>query len=84
MMTGKVLAMDNDWPGLLLITLFAIAMGVVFLGYVRTGMVEAEAQWRNEMRNRFCVRCGYSLLGNVSGICPECRKRFKQGEPRTQ
>jgi hypothetical protein len=20
-----------------------------------------------------CVRCGYNLTGNVSGICPECR-----------
>jgi hypothetical protein len=19
-----------------------------------------------------CIRCGYSLIGNVSGVCPEC------------
>jgi len=69
--------MENDWPVFVMITLFALVMGAAFLGYVRAGMVEAEAEWRMKMRNRFCVRCGYSLRGNVSGICPECGKRFK-------
>ena len=23
-----------------------------------------------------CVRCGYNLTGNVSGVCPECGERI--------
>ena len=23
-------------------------------------------------RNGLCIRCGYNLEGNVSGVCPEC------------
>ena len=28
-------------------------------------------RWRRRRRGR-CIRCGYSLEGNVSGVCPEC------------
>ncbi|HET6247117.1 MAG TPA: hypothetical protein VFE47_05400 [Tepidisphaeraceae bacterium] len=27
---------------------------------------------RRRKKNGECVKCGYSLRGNVSGICPEC------------
>jgi hypothetical protein len=27
-------------------------------------------EWR--LRNNYCLRCGYNLAGNVSGVCPEC------------
>ena len=26
-----------------------------------------------------CLKCGYNLTGNVSGICPECGTPCKQG-----
>lgn len=49
-----------------------IVMGVVLAGAVvptvrawrRTTVDEREAEGR-------CVRCGYDLTGNVSGVCPE-------------
>ncbi len=28
-------------------------------------------RWRRRKRG-LCVRCGYNLAGNVSGVCPEC------------
>ncbi len=28
-------------------------------------------RWRRRMR-RFCIACGYDLMGNVSGVCPDC------------
>ena len=30
--------------------------------------------WRRRRREQrgLCVRCGYNLTGNVSGVCPEC------------
>jgi hypothetical protein len=41
------------------------AIPLVVLGFVR---------FRRRVRNRLggCVKCGYDLTGNVSGICPEC------------
>ncbi|GMU83587.1 MAG: hypothetical protein AMXMBFR47_34570 [Planctomycetota bacterium] len=27
------------------------------------------------LANRQCVACGYSLIGNISGVCPECGNR---------
>ena len=29
----------------------------------------------------YCVRCGHSLTGNVSGICPECGAACKAASP---
>jgi len=30
------------------------------------------------------ARCGYSLTGNVSGVCPECGGRLENGEDERQ
>ena len=30
---------------------------------------------REHARKGLCPRCGYSLTGNVSGVCPECGTR---------
>jgi hypothetical protein len=68
--------MGNDWPGVVLLSVFALLVGAAFLGYVRAGMVQAEAEWRLKRRDRFCVRCGYALRGNASGVCPECGRHF--------
>jgi hypothetical protein len=32
--------------------------------------------WRR--RKGLCVKCGYDLTGNVSGVCPECGTEVKQ------
>lgn len=52
----------------------------VALLYVVVGlgirMMLGALRWRDRARNarpdNLCLRCGYSLIGNVSGICPEC------------
>ncbi len=44
----------------------------------RQGMVEAETAHR-AARGR-CMRCGYRLIGNTSGVCPECG-RPRAGSP---
>ena len=69
--------MTEDWAFTAMIVAFGLAMCAAFLGYVRKGMIEAEAEWQLKRRNRFCVRCGFSLRGNISGICPECGRRFQ-------
>ena len=33
-------------------------------------------RWRRR-RSGLCLKCGYNLTGNVSGVCPECGERRK-------
>ena len=30
---------------------------------------------RDREKGGLCLQCGYSLAGNVSGVCPECGMR---------
>ena len=34
-------------------------------------------RWRRD-REGLCVKCGYNLTGNVSGICPECGRPIEK------
>ena len=43
-----------------------VASSLLFLLY-RPGEVERERKAKGP-----CIRCGYNLTGNVSGVCPEC------------
>lgn len=43
---------------------------VIFCYGVQTGMTEQETS--NRKKYDRCLHCGYSLRGNLSGICPEC------------
>jgi hypothetical protein len=48
------------WPGLLLCSLFSAFI-------TKRAYRSARAP-----RLRCCLHCGYSLIGNTSGVCPEC------------
>ncbi|MCH8148524.1 MAG: hypothetical protein IH987_11105 [Planctomycetes bacterium] len=51
-------------PLWLLMIAFAVYPTIAFIrGPVR--------RWRRH-RKGLCIRCGYNLEGNVSGVCPEC------------
>ncbi len=32
---------------------------------------------RHRLASGCCIRCGYNLTGNVSGVCPECGERIR-------
>lgn len=53
---------------------FVVALTIAFVLITAKGPVRTMRRQRRRSRGR-CVRCGYSLVGNVSGICSEC------GEP---
>jgi hypothetical protein len=44
----------------------AVAAGISALLLLR------RLRLRHRLRNDLCLVCGYSLHGNISGICPEC------------
>ncbi len=57
-------------PGwVLLIMILAYPVGAFIRGPVR--------RWRRRRRGE-CLRCGYNLTGNLSGICPECGTEIQQ------
>lgn len=46
--------------------------------YPATALIRGPVRrWRRRRRG-LCVRCGYNLTGNVSGICPECGTRIEK------
>jgi hypothetical protein len=48
-------------------------VAIRFLRNVRLGYSEGLRDYR--LAHRQCLTCGYSLRGNVSGVCPECGAR---------
>jgi hypothetical protein len=53
-------------PGLAIVAAFSIA-------YFWTRSIYDHLRWRKGGRDYLCcLKCGYNLTGNVSGICPEC------------
>jgi hypothetical protein len=53
---------------------------VLILGaYPAIALIRQPARRRRYRREHgLCVKCGYDLTGNVSGVCPECGAEVKQ------
>lgn len=49
-----------------------IALWILFRFFqeIFAGMRETEMSYR--LKEHRCLSCGYRLIGNVSGTCPEC------------
>jgi hypothetical protein len=57
---------ENTVLGVLLFVVLAAPYAVARLAFV-------VIRWRRLVLSRtLCATCGYNLMGNVSGICPEC------------
>lgn len=52
-----------------LVSAFAYAGGLALYLWWTVGRPRRTERRRAEGR---CLRCGYSLHGNLSGVCPEC------------
>jgi hypothetical protein len=60
--------------------LLAPAAGLLGALYIRRCL-----QQQSRRRQGECLRCGYNLTGNVSGICPECGTPVPgTGQPRVE
>ena len=49
---------------------------VLFAIYPMTVFVRGPCRHYRRRRKGLCVKCGYDLTGNVSGVCPECGERI--------
>ena len=45
---------------------------VVLATYPTIAFIRGPLRRHRRRRNGQCLRCGYSLEGNVTGVCPEC------------
>ena len=48
------------------------APSVLFAGYPAAAFIRGPLRRWRRPRKGLCVKCGYNLTGNTSGICPEC------------
>jgi hypothetical protein len=52
---------------------FFAPLWLLFLGFIAYPVfVLAENRARRRWRTVLCPKCSYNLIGNVSGVCPEC------------
>jgi len=52
---------------------------VVFATYPTAAFIRGPVlRWRRRRRG-LCLKCGYDLTGNVSGVCPECGSELVTG-----
>ena len=45
---------------------------VLFAAYPTIAFIRGPLRRYRRRRKGLCLKCGYDLTGNVSGICPEC------------
>ncbi len=50
---------------------------------VYPALVIIRGPYRRHRRHKkgLCLKCGYNLTGNVSGVCPECGRPIRMAEP---
>ena len=48
------------------------ALFILFAAYPALTFVRGPLRRRRRRKRGLCLKCGYNLTGNVSGICPEC------------
>lgn len=81
---APILAILSRFTGsqLILESTFAIVLVNVTV-YSGIGGIAGFLWWHHKQRaDPFkCKKCDYSLVGNVSGTCPECGTRITAGEP---
>ncbi|MBU0717644.1 MAG: hypothetical protein KJ749_05290 [Planctomycetes bacterium] len=47
--------------------------------YPAVSFIRGPLRRRRRRKRGLCIKCGYNLTGNVSGVCPECAEPVPQG-----
>ncbi len=54
----------------------ALTVAVVLSAWAGVAVSRCTDIERRRRERGACVKCGYNLTGNVSGVCPECGERI--------
>ena len=69
-------ALSHDLSSIPRVELLAFALfWALMIGETASGVVAVirrKQQRRHRLAHGLCLTCGYSLAGNISGVCPEC------------
>ncbi len=55
-----------------------ILLAVLLALYPAVAFIRGPLRRYRRRRGGLCVKCGYDLHGNESGVCPECGTNLKQ------
>ena len=72
---------DQYFRSWMLMVSFVIPLivAVVLAAYPTIAFIRGPLRRWRRRRKGLCLKCGYDLTGNVSGVCPECGTRLPQG-----
>ena len=59
------------------LSLPTLAVFILLATYPTIAFIRGPLRRRQRRRKGQCLQCGYSLEGNVSGVCPECGRSTK-------
>jgi len=51
---------------------------ILFATYPTIAFIRGPVRRWRRRRKGLCLKCGYNLTGNVSGVCPECGSKIEQ------
>lgn len=75
----RIAVNDQGGGGTLVTTdvrLLVWPLAVAFAAYPTIAFIRGPVRrWRRQRKGQ-CVKCGYNLTGNVSGVCPECGEQI--------
>jgi hypothetical protein len=77
-----VFALSAALNGVWMLWIAFAVLATVLLAVLRVELqrIDKREAYRRWLYRR-CMHCGYSLIGNVSGVCPECGKRAPHPPP---
>jgi hypothetical protein len=62
----------RDWLGVVSVECHWAVVLVLLASYPIVSFIRGPLRRWRRRRKGLCVRCGYNLTGNTSGVCPEC------------
>jgi hypothetical protein len=62
----------EQWDAVVGLAFVFLLIGAGTFLWFAIGSIRAARKLTKLSARRKCQQCGYSLVGNVSGICPEC------------
>ena len=72
----------TPWSNRFIIGMWMLGNCVFYTGVgAAIGWLASLFSRRREEPGPQCVKCGYNLTGNVSGVCPECGKSLVEESP---
>ncbi len=63
---------DDDFETEMAVSIFALFLATFLAGLLAIKVFHRFAGKRVAYDGSWCLKCGYDLTGNVSGVCPEC------------